>query len=84
MREPIKYLFLLELRKIFKEAKNAGISVVEIRASDLAERAGKKYRIPACCNAMRSIMTDKDQEILRPTVQKDSTTNIYRYDLSGR
>lgn len=84
MHPPSTEDFRKALQKKFEKAQNEGLSIIDVRAGDLHNELGyynsPYHRMPACCNAMYSMMDDEDI-ILKAPPKGRGANLVIRYHL---
>lgn len=71
------------IRKKFTTAKKQGIKYIDLTAKESQGELNYKNRFPIVCNAMNSLMTDKDI-FISTTESGQSSTIVIRYNLSDK
>lgn len=71
------------IRNKFKIAKEQGIEYIDLTAKEINGELNYKNRFPIICNAMKSLMTDKNI-FISTTESGQSSTIIIRYSLSDK
>lgn len=78
-----KEVFKNEIKKLLLEAKERDEGYLEISAGRIHRNVGgypgKNHNIPACCEAMYELKTEKDQIIQSPPKGRGATLKIRYY-----
>lgn len=81
---PTREEFLVELSTLLAKANKLGFVEVTVRAGNLHRRVGgypgANHRMPVCCDAMRQLTNDLDEE-LPNNLKKDGASFEIRYKL---
>lgn len=68
------------IRNKFINAREQGIKYIDLTAKEIHDELNYKKRFPIVCNAMNSLMTDKDI-FINTTKSGQSSTVTIRYNL---
>jgi hypothetical protein len=71
------------IRNKFRNAKEQGTEHIDLNAKEIHGELNYKNRFPIVCNAMNSLMTDKDI-FINTTESGQSSTIVVRYILSDK
>lgn len=71
------------IRDKFKKSKDEGVKYLDLKAKDIHCELNYKNRFPIVCNAMNSLMTDKDI-FINTTKSGQSSTVLVRYNMSDK
>tara|TARA_B100000315_G_scaffold197020_1_gene188339 strand:- start:972 stop:1778 length:807 start_codon:yes stop_codon:yes gene_type:complete len=75
--------FKKKLEEIISKAREYNLNAIEVRSGNLHSLMNAHARMPTCCNAMRQLMRDEDEELSAPPGGFGANLFI-RYDISSR